>query len=114
MSKSSKVSRRIPLIDFLRSLRLGEAKSLLIIIAKGVVSEIEEGRISIALAESLIFNLDVLLFCKNELKDAKVRAIIEAGMELEDVEELVKDPAAVSRACKSIQMLINSISLSDA
>jgi hypothetical protein len=109
ISKPAKLLRRLPLVNCLRELKPAEASVLVAVIAQGVSFGVKSGDISISLAEKIIFNLDILLFCKKELKDRAARTIIETGMELEDVESLVQDPKAIGRACDNILKLCGKV-----
>jgi hypothetical protein len=97
---------RIPLVEFLRMIKPQEARTIIVMLAQGGITGIKSGTMPISQLEKVVFNLDVLLFCKKELKDAKLRKIIEAGMELEDVFELVKAPGELLRACSIVERMI--------
>jgi Protein of unknown function (DUF3969) len=100
------IDRRIPLIEFLRMIKPEEARAIIVMLADGGITGVKSGNMPISQLEKVVFNLDVLLFCKKELKDAKLRKIIEAGMELEDVFELVKAPGELLRACSHVEKMI--------
>ena len=108
-SKQTNLLHRFPLVNFLRELKPVEARILIAVIAQGVSLGVKSGNMSISLAEKIIFNLDILLFCKKELKDRAVKTIIERGMELEDIDSLVKDSAVMSRACDDILKLCGKV-----
>jgi hypothetical protein len=101
--------RRIPLTEFLRMIKPEEARAIIVMLAQGGIVGVKSGNMPISQLEKVVFNLDVLLFCKKELKDAKLRKIIEAGMELEDVFELVKAPGELLRACSFVEKMIWNI-----
>jgi hypothetical protein len=112
MSNLNEESSRINIVNILKNVAVSDAKLLLVVIAQGVVQGIKDGNISITLAENIIFNLDILMFCKKRLKDRRLTNIIEIGMELEDIEELIVDKMAVARACTNLQHIISTINFS--
>lgn len=95
--------RRVPLDELLKKLETHQAKTVLLSLITGVINLIKADKLSIALGEDIVFNLDVLLFCDNHLKDKALQHAIEYGMELTDVEKFTQSKAAVNTACEEIE-----------
>jgi hypothetical protein len=104
-------SRRVPLVEFLRTVKPEEARAIIVMLAQGGVAGIKNGNLLLPQLEQVVFNLDVLFFCQRELKDPKLRRLIEVGMELEDVAELVKDQGELLRSCSRVEKMIWDIDL---
>lgn len=105
-----KAKKRIRLRDQLPGL-LGEIKSkdrknLLLVLALGATRLVRLSRTHLALAEDVLFNLHTLLYTKRRLRDATIHDVISRGMQLEDVDELVPDPDALTEACINIEVRI--------
>jgi len=102
------IQKRIPLANFLNQIDTETARLLLLTTARGVISGVKGGSLSPTDSQQLIFNLDVLLYCK-KIKDKSLYNLIVQGMELRDIEQLVSDPKAVTNACINIESTINRI-----
>jgi hypothetical protein len=102
------IQHRIPLANLLNQIDTETAKLLPLTTARGVISGIKEGSLSPTDSQQLIFNLDVLLYCE-KIKDKSLYNLIAHGMELEDIEQIVSDPKAVTNACINIESTINRI-----
>lgn len=96
----------MPLVSFLRGLENGEACQILALLIHGAVSGVRTGVSSIPTVENIVFNLEVLLYCRDELRDPTILRLVEYGMELADIAELVPDKDAVVSACLEIEDLL--------
>ena len=102
--------RRIPLVSLLEKLPKQSARLWLAFLAQDVIHSIKARKRSIARAEDVLFNLDVLLFCDRKLKDRDLQWIVEYGMELSDVEQLIGRDEVLN-ACKEIEKRLAKITL---
>ena len=96
-------SRRIALVPELEKLPRPLARWILASIAEDTVHSIRTRRMAISRAEDIVFNLDVLSFCRGKLRDKNLRWIIEYGMELSDLDRLVGKPSELVKACTEIE-----------
>lgn len=103
------IAHRIPLITLLKQIDQEDAKLLIVAIAKGAISSIKDGGLSIADSERLIFNLDILMYSDKCFNDKALFKVISYGMELEDIEQLVMTHNAVIDACVEIEELLSKI-----
>ncbi|MBI4582000.1 MAG: DUF3969 family protein [Planctomycetes bacterium] len=79
------------------------ARWILAWLAADVLRAIRRGQLGIEEAERVIFNLDVLLFCRRHLRDRELSWIVEYGMELSSIERLVGKREKVLDACQVIE-----------
>ncbi len=103
------IKHRIPLISLFDEVGVEAAKLLIIVIARSAILGIKEGSLSLAYCEKLIFNLDVLKYCGKHIKDKRLYKLISYGMELEDIEQLVSKPGAVTNACIEMEKILCKI-----
>ncbi|MGD2180144.1 hypothetical protein [Lusitaniella coriacea] len=95
------------LIEFLKKIDNKEAKAVIEAIILSAIHGVKDKRISISEVEIIIFNLDILLFCKESLKDPRLSLIISYGMELDSIHELVGNPE-IANACQEIEEILQS------
>src|SRR5262245_31504847 len=103
------INQRIPLISLLNEIEVEAAKSLIIVIARSAILGVKEGSLSSADCERLIFNLDVLKYCREHIKDKRLYKLISYGMELADIERLVSNPGAVADAYVEMEGILCKI-----
>lgn len=101
---------RIPITNLLEQLDSQIAKKLIVVIAKGVISSLKEESLTILDSEQLIFNLDVLIYCKTHIQDEELYNLISYGMELEDIENLIKRSEVLVSAYNEIEQRLSKIS----
>ncbi|MBE9115380.1 DUF3969 family protein [Lusitaniella coriacea LEGE 07157] len=95
------------LIEFLKKIDNKEAKAVIEAIILSAIHGVKDKRISISEVEIIIFNLDILLFCKESLRDPRLSLIISYGMELDSIHELVGNPE-IANACQEIEEILQS------
>src|SRR5215470_7088720 len=76
---------------------------------RSAILGIKEGSLSVADCEKLIFNLDVLDYCRKHIKNKRLTKLISYGMELGDIEQLVSKPGAVTEACVEMEGILCKI-----
>jgi hypothetical protein len=103
--------QRIPLSSLLNEIETMAAKMLIILIARSAISGIKEGSLSPVDCERMIFNLDVLTYCRKYIKDKRLYKLISYGMELGDIERLVSSPGALTDACVEMEGILSEINL---
>jgi hypothetical protein len=91
------------IIELLRTLKKDEARALVCALAIGASRMISSDISLWPNAERLVFNGKLLLFCSTELKDDDVAEVINAGIQIEDVEEIFRDPEETVRECARVE-----------
>jgi hypothetical protein len=76
---------------------------LLLHMAIELVDGLKSGRVRLPQAEAVLFNIEKRMFASRVLKHRPLTHVIEAGMELEDVREVLKSREAFVRACDDIK-----------
>ena len=103
------IKHRIPLISLFNEIDVEAAKLLIIVIARSAILGVKEGSLSEADCEKLIFNLDVLDYCRKHIKNKRLTKLISYGMELGDIERLISEPGAVTEACVEMEGILSKI-----
>lgn len=103
--------RNIPLCNFFYTLEKEKIERLILLLLHGVLHTLKEKKTSIESAESIIFNLDILNFCQKYAIDTQIIELIEYGMELGDIVELVKKPNALDEAIEECLKTLHEISI---
>lgn len=98
--------KRICLDELLKGLSPREQCRVLMVTALGAVRAVRSEPAFIPLMEDIIFDPHMLRYCSEQLRDLRVRWVLEYGMELTDVHTLVRDPASLHRACDHIERTI--------
>lgn len=102
MSKDAKLQRGA-LIGLLGTLERSEARAFVCVLAVGA-SRMVSADVSLwPIAEGLVFNGELLLFCIDRLKDEDVVDVINGGIQIEDVQEITGKPDEVIRACARVE-----------
>ena len=107
------IYKKIPIVNLLKQLDPEVAKRLIIVIVNGVISTLKMGSLTIIDSEKLIFNLDILNYCETYIQDEKLFKIISYGMELSDIESLVKRDEILVKAYNEIERQLGKISYKD-
>ncbi len=97
-----------PLLGELNNLSSKYIEHSILNSAEIIINKILKKEIDVYFAEEIIFNLETLFFV-DKLENKKLSEIIEYGMELSDIQELVSKPKEIYKACKEILNLIKSV-----
>lgn len=90
MSRSNKSTLAKRIVLWAQQLVHAESITVIKVFVRGVTLLLAEKRISIADAESIVFDPDVYIFCHQVLRETALAECIAYGMELSDVVDLLQ------------------------
>ncbi|OQY47227.1 MAG: hypothetical protein B6242_05510 [Anaerolineaceae bacterium 4572_78] len=102
---------RLPLAAFFRLIGKESSRPIMVSLAYGLLKGLQENKITIRQAENILFNPDVLLLCDEQRYDALIIEVIEYGMELADIDELVDDKTVLFDAVVECQEKLHYINI---
>ena len=83
--------RVVPLPYLIDGMSDREAKDLVVSLAAFAVRGLQEGALTLSAAETLVFNLGIMICTRHRFHDPILDSVISCGMQLEDIELLDED-----------------------
>src|SRR5438128_2555063 len=98
---------RIPLVPLIEGCAPDQARAVILMLARGAVQWIREDKSRIAIAESMIFYWDILVYCRDRLRDERLTTLISHGMEIDDIDRFLPHaPGGVPGICDRVAQRI--------